>query len=143
MFKLVLLLCILLPLVFTDEIRIYEPTVGGVYHPEDIMDIRYAVRSMGMTKIWSTSAKLTNIATNNTVDSFPTVPWVFDGNLKNDAHAVWTIPSDIPLGNYSLTISGNTTYMCSANNDGKPPFHRCQSILYKFITFFIYNGTTV
>ncbi|KAG2237833.1 hypothetical protein INT48_002134 [Thamnidium elegans] len=119
MFKLVLLLCILLPLVFTDEIRIYEPTVGGVYHPEDIMDIRYAVRSMGMTKIWSTSAKLTNIATNNTVDSFPTVPWVFDGNLKNDAHAVWTIPSDIPLGNYSLTISGNTTYMCSANNDGK------------------------
>lgn len=59
-----------------------------------------------MTKIWSASAKLTHIATNNSIDSFPTAPWVFDGNLKNDAHGVWTIPSDIPLGNYSLTISG-------------------------------------
>lgn len=49
MFKLVLLLCMLLPTVFTDEIRIYEPTVGGLYHPEDIMDIRYAGKKIKKT----------------------------------------------------------------------------------------------
>lgn len=61
---------------------------------------------MGMTKIWSSSAKLTFLKTNQTVQSFPNVPWVFDGNIKNDAHGVWKIPADIALGNYSLRISG-------------------------------------
>ncbi|KAI9337663.1 hypothetical protein BD770DRAFT_401118 [Pilaira anomala] len=138
MFKqITLLFCLVLTIVFADEVLIYEPVRGAIYQPNDVMDIRYAVRSMGMTKIWSSSAKLTFLKTNQTVPSFPNVPWVFDGNIKNEAYGVWKIPEDIPLGNYSLRISGDTTYMCSASNDGKAPYNRCRATLYKFITFMI------
>lgn len=61
---------------------------------------------MGMTRIWSASAKLTNIETNKTIEGFPLVNWTSNNNTQNFAHEIWTIPIDMPNGNYSLSVGG-------------------------------------
>ncbi len=71
----------------------------------------YPVRSMGMTRIWSTTASLTHVATNKTITEFPLIKWNASANNtgsveESSTHEPWTIPVNIPLGNYSLTISG-------------------------------------
>lgn len=43
MFKqITILFCLVLTLVFADEVLIYEPVRGAIYQPNDVMDIRYA-----------------------------------------------------------------------------------------------------
>lgn len=60
-----------------------------------------------MTKIWATSATLTHVSTNKTIDTFPLVQWTNNnGSAPASIHQEWTIPDSIPLGNYSLAISG-------------------------------------
>lgn len=67
---------------------------------------------MGMTRIWSTSATLTHVATNKTIDDFPRMLWNASNNNSDNStdpssiHQSWTIPNNIPIGNYSLTVSG-------------------------------------
>jgi hypothetical protein len=68
----------------------------------------WPVRSMGMTRIWATSAKLIHIESNKTIDQFPLVNWSSNdiSQDKSSIHQIWTIPADIPIGNYSLAIGG-------------------------------------
>ena len=127
-------------MVFADQIYIYGPPSNGVYHPKDVMDIRYHVRSIGMTKIWQTSATLVHEPTNKTIDSFPTVSWNAS-SVNNTAHTTWTIPSGLSNGNYTLSIGGNVTRLCSRNSDGKAPFTQCRSTLFEFRSFSINNDT--
>jgi hypothetical protein len=73
---------------------------------------------MGMTRIWSTSATLTHIQSNKTIDSFPLVQWSAANTTStstnspnstttsSSVHQVWTIPTNLPNGNYSLAIGG-------------------------------------
>lgn len=66
---------------------------------------------MGMAKIWAASATLTHVPTNSTIDNFPVVRWENGQQGNKDStsasvHQEWTIPASIPLGNYSLAVSG-------------------------------------
>lgn len=85
----------------------------------DISNNVYIVRSMGMTRIWATSARLIHMESNKTISDFPTINWSSSASTSNDSitkqqqeegtssiHSNWTIPADIPIGNYSLIISG-------------------------------------
>ncbi|KAG2208330.1 hypothetical protein INT47_006186 [Mucor saturninus] len=106
MFQYIFLLFVLVQIVLSDDIYIYGPPQNGIYHPKDVMDIRYAVHSMGMTRIWSASAKLTNVETNTTIEGFPLTNWTASNNTQNFSHDIWTIPVDMPNGNYSMCVSG-------------------------------------
>jgi hypothetical protein len=70
------------------------------------------VRSMGMTRIWSTTATLTHVATNKTITDFPLMNWNASMNTAGNSsqatstHQSWTIPLNVLTGNYSITISG-------------------------------------
>ncbi|CAO3647312.1 unnamed protein product [Mucor hiemalis] len=149
MLKYFVLFVCLVKLVLSDEIYIYSPPQNGIYHPTDVMDIRFNVRSMGMTRIWAATATLTHVATNNTIDEFPRMLWNASTNTTGNStdpssiHQSWTIPVDIPIGNYSLTVSGNTSYLCSKNGNGTAPFTHCKSVLYKHSYFIISNGTAI
>ncbi|CAO3618534.1 unnamed protein product [Mucor fragilis] len=126
--------------VVADQIFIYGPPSNGMYRPKDIMDIRYHVRSVGMTKIWQTSATLIHDPTNATIASFPAASWNASAETNN-AHTTWTIPTGLSNGNYTMTISGNATRLCSKNSDGAAPFTQCQTTLYESRSFVINNGT--
>ncbi|EPB91839.1 hypothetical protein HMPREF1544_01347 [Mucor circinelloides 1006PhL] len=142
MFKSILtfMLAALAMVVVADQIYIYGPPSNGIYHPKDIMDIRYHVRSVGMTKIWQTSATLIHESTNATIASFPPIAWNASAETNN-AHTTWTVPVGLPNGNYTMTISGNATRLCSKNSDGSAPFTQCQATLYEYRSFVINNGT--
>ncbi|KAK4519078.1 uncharacterized protein ATC70_009309 [Mucor velutinosus] len=107
MFKSILtfMMAALAMVVVADQIYIYGPPSNGIYHPKDIMDIRYHVRSVGMTKIWQTSATLIHESTNTTIASFPIASWNASAET-NYAHTTWTIPAGLSTGNYIMTISG-------------------------------------
>ncbi|KAL9552771.1 hypothetical protein MBANPS3_003612 [Mucor bainieri] len=130
----------LVMLAVADQIYIYGPPSNGIYHPKDIMDIRYHVRSVGMTKIWQTSATLVHGSTNATITSFPIASWNASAET-NDAHTTWSIPAGLSNGNYTMTISGNATHLCSKNSDGAAPFTQCKTTLYESRSFVINNGT--
>ncbi|GAN11253.1 hypothetical protein MAM1_0517c10812 [Mucor ambiguus] len=129
-------------MVVADQIYIYGPPSNGIYHTNDIMDIRYHVRSVGMTKIWQTSATLVHEPTNATITSFPITGWNASAET-NYAHTTWTIPAGLSNGNYTMTISGNATRLCSKNSDGAAPFTQCQTTLYESRLFVISNGTLI
>ncbi|KAI8967400.1 hypothetical protein BDF20DRAFT_900871 [Mycotypha africana] len=129
-------------MVMADQILIYGPPKNAVYSPNDIVDIRYTVRAMGMTKIWSAAAKLTQTESNTIIESFPKAEWTSENNGKSSgkkatAHKSWIVPADIPEGNYTLTIVGKSTHPCSKNNDGKAPFQPCQEEVTRERTFYI------
>ncbi|KAI8646836.1 hypothetical protein BD408DRAFT_409290 [Parasitella parasitica] len=127
-------------MVLADQIFIYGPPTNGIYHPKDVMDIRYQVRFIGMTKIWQTSATLVHDATNTTIDTFPAVKWNAYSK-KNSAHKSWSIPLGLPDGNYTLSINANVTRLCSKNSDGNAPFTQCSTILSEHRSFVISNST--
>ncbi|KAI9480625.1 MAG: hypothetical protein EXX96DRAFT_649226 [Benjaminiella poitrasii] len=139
----IFLLTTLLAMVFADQIKIYGPPANALYFAKDIMDVRYKVRSIGMTKITKTTTYLTHIPTNNTIESFPALNWSIsmDDAPYKSVHAHWEIPSNLTHGNYSMTVSAKASYLCSKNDDGKAPFEHCSSTLKKHRVFYISSGT--
>ncbi|KAG1376158.1 hypothetical protein G6F60_008387 [Rhizopus arrhizus] len=127
-------------LVKADQINIIQPRSSSVYHVNDEMTIRYNIRSMGMTRIWSTLVTLTQADNNQTIQEFPSLAYS-NSNDKKDINGTWVIPDKMPNGTYTLTVAANITYLCSKSNDGRAPFKQCKDILYQSSTFTILNNS--
>ncbi|KAG1046974.1 hypothetical protein G6F43_010561 [Rhizopus delemar] len=112
-------------LVKADQIDIIQPRSSSVYHVNDEMTIRYNIRSMGMTRIWSTLVTLTQADNNQTIQEFPSLAYS-SSNDNKDINDTWIIPDKMPNGTYTLTIAANITYLCSKSNDGRSPFKQCK-----------------
>ncbi|KAG1130859.1 hypothetical protein G6F42_003790 [Rhizopus arrhizus] len=75
-------------LVKADQISIIQPRSSSVYHVNDEMTIRYNIRSMGMTRIWSTLVTLTQADNNQTIQEFPSLAYS-NSNDKKDINGTW------------------------------------------------------
>ncbi|KAI8886915.1 hypothetical protein K501DRAFT_269296 [Backusella circina FSU 941] len=123
--------------VLADQIYIYSPPKNGIYKPKDIMDIRYKVRNEGMVKLWAADTVLRNTQTNQTVSGFPSLKWVQGSSGSGSLHTVWNVPDELAPGAYTISVGGNSSYLCAQNNDSSSPYSNCESDLFAFQTFYV------
>ncbi|KAG1147004.1 hypothetical protein G6F37_004397 [Rhizopus arrhizus] len=75
-------------LVKADQINIIQPRSSSVYHVNDEITISYNIRSMGMTRIWSTLVTLTQADNNQTIQEFPSLAYS-NSNDNKDINDTW------------------------------------------------------
>ncbi|ORX55814.1 hypothetical protein DM01DRAFT_135452 [Hesseltinella vesiculosa] len=123
-----IILCGTLSSVLGDRIIIHQPTEKQTFTPGSDMLIDYAVQFEGMARLGSTM--VTIMKPDFTIINFlPKGRWVNDNGDRRGTNVTWTIPETMEPGDYVVHVAGPSSYMCSVNNNGQPPYTRCASYI--------------